>query len=185
MGSRGQALKSGGFSVYSYKTLMRYNNTRFVMLKDKAKKNVKLPAMSNSKWAVYAALGADGDKKSISFYNESRKKYKEIDLSHFHNGMKPHVYIIDPDAKNMRSGIARAPTEREKSRIATIERFYKKHQLKDLYDNGDCLIYFWEWYNESTFDNHFSSFEDFESNAKIKGLPVVEILKNIDDADAF
>lgn len=134
MGSRGQALKSGGFSVYSYKTLMRYNNTRFVMLKDKAKKNVKLPAMSNSKWAVYAALGADGDIKSISFYNESRKKYKEIDLSHFHNGMKPHVHIIDPDAKNMRSGIVRAPTEREKSRIATIERFYKKHQLKDLYD---------------------------------------------------
>lgn len=148
MGSRGQALKSGVFSVYSYKTIMRYNNTRFVMLKDKAKKNVKLPAMSNSKWAVYAALGADGDIKSISFYNESRKKYKEIDLSHFHNGMKPHVHIIDPDAKNMRSGIARAATEREKSRIATIERFYKKHQLKDLYDNGDCLIYFWEWYNE-------------------------------------
>lgn len=41
------------------------------------------------------------------------------------------------------------------------------------------------WYNESTFDNHFSSFEDFESNAKIKGLPVVEILKDIDDADVF
>lgn len=185
MGSRGQALKSGGFSVYSYKTLMRYNNTRFVMLKDKAKKNVKLPAMSNSKWAVYAALGADGDIKSISFYNGSRKKYKEIDLSHFHNGMKPHVHIIDPDAKDMRNGIARAPTEREKSWIATIERFYKKHQLKDLYDNGYCLIYFWEWYNESTFDNHFSSFEDFESNAKIDGLPVVEILKDIDDADVF
>lgn len=185
MGSRGQALKSGGFSVYSYKTLMRYNNTRFVMLKDKAKKNVKLPAMSNSKWAVYTALGADGDIKSISFYNGSRKKYKEIDLSHFHNGMKPHVHIIDPDAKDMRNGIARAPTEREKSWIATIERFYKKHQLKDLYDNGYCLIYFWEWYNESTFDNHFSSFEDFESNAKIDGLPVVEILKDIDDADVF
>ena len=65
--------------------------------------------------------------------------------------------IIDPDAKDMRNGIARAPTEREKSWIATIERFYKKHQLKDLYDNGYCLIYFWEWYNESTFDNHFSS----------------------------
>lgn len=166
MGSRGQALKSGGFSVYNYKTLMRYNNTRFVMLKDKSKKNVKLPAMSNSKWAVYATLGADGDIKSVSFYNGSRKKYKEIDLSHFHDGMKPHVHIIDPNAKNMRSGIARAPTEREKSRIATIERFYKKHQLKDLYDNGDCLIYFWEWYNELTFDNHFSFFEDFESNAK-------------------
>ena len=51
--------------------------------------------------------------------------------------------------------------------------------------NGGCLIYFWEWYNESTFDNHFSSYEDFEANAKIDGLPVVEILKDIDDADVF
>ena len=134
MGSRGQSIKGGGFTDYNYKTLMRYNNTRFVMLKDKSKKNVKLPEMSNSKWAVYAALGADGDIKSISFYNGSRRKYKEIDYSHFHNGMKPHVHIIDPNAKNMRSGIARALTDREKSRIATIERFYKKHHLKELYD---------------------------------------------------
>lgn len=52
-------------------------------------------------------------------------------------------------------------------------------------DNGGCLIYFWEWYNESTFDNHFSSYKDFEANAKIDGLPVVEILKDIDDADVF
>ena len=51
--------------------------------------------------------------------------------------------------------------------------------------NGGCLIYFWEWHNESTFDNHFSSYEDFEANAKIDGLLVVEILKDIDDADVF
>ena len=51
--------------------------------------------------------------------------------------------------------------------------------------NGGCLIYFWEWHNESTVDNHFSSYEDFEANAKIDGLPVVEILKDIDDADVF
>lgn len=31
----------------------------------------------------------------------------------------------------------------------------------------------------------FLLYEDFESNAKIKGLPVVKILKDIDDADVF
>ena len=66
MGSRGQALKTGGFTVYNYKTLMRYNNTRFVMQKDKSVQNVKLPEMSNSRWAVYATLGTDGAIKSIS-----------------------------------------------------------------------------------------------------------------------
>lgn len=83
MGSRGQAVKTGGFTVHNYKTLMRYNNVRFVMLKDKSKRNAKLPEMQNSTWAVYATSGTDGEIKSISFYNGSRKKYKEIDFNHF------------------------------------------------------------------------------------------------------
>lgn len=52
-------------------------------------------------------------------------------------------------------------------------------------DDGSAKIYFWEWYNEATFDNHFVSYEDFEQNAKINGVSVVEILKDIDDADVF
>ena len=46
-------------------------------------------------------------------------------------------------------------------------------------------IFFWEWYNESTFDDSFSDFTDFEANAKIGGKSVVEILEDIDDADVF
>ena len=134
MGSRGQSLKTGGFTVYNYKTLMRYNNVRFVMLKDKTKRNVKLPEMSNSKWAVYATLGTDGEIKSISFYNGSRKKYKEIDFNHYHDGMKPHVHIIDPNAKNMRSGVARTLTVREQKKVDSIQNFHKKHHLKEKYD---------------------------------------------------
>lgn len=134
MGSRGQALKTGGFTVYNYKTLMRYNNTRFVMKKDKSVQNVKLPEMSNSRWAVYATLGTDGAIKSISFYNGNRRRYKDIDFSHYHDGMKPHVHIIDPNAKNMRSGTVRDLTAREKLRIASIKRFYMKHHLKEKYE---------------------------------------------------
>ena len=46
-------------------------------------------------------------------------------------------------------------------------------------------IYFWEWYNESTFDNSFSDFTDFETNAMIDGKPVVAILEDIEDIDVF
>lgn len=52
-------------------------------------------------------------------------------------------------------------------------------------EDGIPKIYFWEWYNESTFDNHFLSFKDFVQNAKIDGKSVVEILKDIDDTDVF
>lgn len=134
MGSRGQALKTGGFREHNYKTLMRYNNVRFVMLKDKSVQNVKLPEMSSSRWAVYTTLGTDGEIKSINFYNGSRKRYKDIDLSHYHDGMRPHVHIIDPNARNMRSGTTRDLTTREKMRIETIRRFHKKHHLKEKYD---------------------------------------------------
>ena len=134
MGSRGQALKTGGFTAYNYKTLMRFGNTRFVMQRDKTKSNVKLPEMSNSRWAVYATLGTDGEIKSVSFYNGNRRKYKEIDLSHFHDGKKPHVHIIDPNAENMRDGTARDLTVQEKSRIENIERFHREHSLKEKYE---------------------------------------------------
>ena len=133
MGSRGQALKVGGFVSYNYKTIMRYNNVRFVMQKDKSKVNVKLPEMSNSKWAVYATLGSDGEIKSISYYNGSRRKFKEIDFSHYHDGMKPHVHVIDPNAKNLRSGTTRGLTTKERKKVYKIMKFYKIHNLKSKY----------------------------------------------------
>ena len=131
MGSRGQAIKSGGFTVYNYKTLMRYNNTRFIMLKNKS--SIKTPEMSNSKWAVYATLSKSGEIQAISFYNGSRRKYKEIDFLHAHNGLTPHSHAIDPKNIDMRKGKATKLTKREQNRVYTIMRFYKKHDLKSKY----------------------------------------------------
>ena len=133
MGSRGQALKSGGFSVYNYKTLMRYNNVRFVMQKDTVK-SIKVPEMSNSKWAVYAAISKKGELQSISFFNGSRKKYKEIDLIQSHHKLLPHVHIINPNAISMRDeNNYRALTKRELNRVRRIKEFFRKHNLKELY----------------------------------------------------
>ncbi len=47
MGSRGQALKSGGFTEYRYHTIARYNNVRFIV-QNNANENFKLTEMSNS-----------------------------------------------------------------------------------------------------------------------------------------
>ena len=68
MGSRGQALKKGGFTAYNYKTLMRYNNTRFIVQKDFAKNNVKIPEMSNSNFRFHAKHNLQ------SKYQEEKKK---------------------------------------------------------------------------------------------------------------
>lgn len=60
---------------------------------------------------------------------------------------------------------------------------YGIERMRD--DDGIYQIYFWEWNNEETLDNHYSSYEEFEEKAKIEDLLVVEILKDIDDADIF
>ncbi len=133
MGSRGQAIKSGGFTIYNYKTLMRYNNVRFVMQKDTAK-SIKVPEMSNSKWAVYATISKKGDLQSISFFNGSRRKYKEIDLIQAHHKLLPHVHSIDPNEIHMRDeSNYRALTKKEFSRVRRIKEFFLKHHLKELY----------------------------------------------------
>ena len=60
---------------------------------------------------------------------------------------------------------------------------YGIERMKD--DDSMSKIYFWEWHNEATFDTAYSNFSDFENNAKIDGVSVVEILRNIDDVDVF
>lgn len=126
MGSRGQSLKSGGFREYNYHTVMRYNKVRFVVQNDQ-NKSIKLPEMSNSKWSIYATLGRDGKIQSISFFNGKRKKYKEIDFTHFHEKMKPHVHILNPEETSLRSGIVRPMTGKEKAKVENILRFYDLH----------------------------------------------------------
>lgn len=60
---------------------------------------------------------------------------------------------------------------------------YGIERIKDEIENYQ--IHFWEWNNTDNFYFKFSTFQDFEDNAKIDGLSVVEILKDIDDADVF
>ena len=130
MGTRGQALKTGGFKQYCYHTLMRYNKVRFVVQNEG--KRVKLPEMSNSRWVVYTTLGTDGQIKSVSFYNGSRKKYKEIDLVD-HKGLGIHVHTCDPKT-SLRIDDKIPPrkiTSYELKRLNRIIDFYNKHNLKE------------------------------------------------------
>ena len=130
MGSRGQAIKAGGFKEYHYHTIMRYNKVRFIVQNDG--KSIKLPEMSNSRWAVYTTIGKNGKIKSVSFYNGSRKKFKEIDY-HDHKGLKPHVHILDPETGLRNDSLfpPRKPTSYELRRLKRIENFYERHTLRD------------------------------------------------------
>lgn len=131
MGSRGMALKTGGFVEYKYHTVMRDGRVRFIVRNDNLP--VKFPEMSNSKSVVYVTLGRSGRIKSISLFNCHKKKYKEIDIDHRHEGMQPHVHLCDPKTSTRypASGV-RSPTARERHLVQKIIRFYAKNGLKEI-----------------------------------------------------
>ena len=129
MGSRGQALKTGGFIDYAYHTIMRDGNIRFVVQNDMIKSS-KIPEVSNSPNVVYATLNKDGFLQGISFYDAKRIKRREIDFK-VHNGMNPHVHTLNPKTglRDDKLVAVRDPTDEEESYIKKIRGLCKKHNL--------------------------------------------------------
>ena len=131
MGSRGQALKTGGFIRHDYHTIMRDGNIRFVVQNDTIKAT-KVPEVSNSPNVVYATFNERGILKAISFYNSRRVKYKEIDFK-THNGMNPHVHTLNPKTglRNDKLAEVRKPNLKEQDYIDKVQSFCKKHNLNE------------------------------------------------------
>ena len=129
MGSRGQALKTGGFMHYGYHTIMRDGNIRFVVQNDTIKSS-KIPEVSNSPNVVYATLNRDGFLQGISFYDAKRIKRREIDFK-VHNGMNPHVHTLDTKIGLRDDSLTevRPLDEKEKKYAEKIQQFCKEHNL--------------------------------------------------------
>lgn len=130
MGSRGQYLKSGGFTECRYHTIARYNNVRYIVPNDNWNKHYTLAEKSNSPWAVYAEADAKGNLRTIAFYNGNRKKRKEIDLDKPHNGVSPHGHECDPKTSLRLKGKLPCPlTTKEQDKVKKIIAYYNKHNL--------------------------------------------------------
>ena len=137
MGSRGQALKSGGFKEYRYHTIARYNKVRFVVQNGDWNKHYKLTEMSNSPWAVYAQIDSKGNLNTITFYDGSRKKIKEIDLDKAHHKMLPHVHECNSKTSLRIKGQEPRPlTKKEQNKVNKIVEYFKKHDLSQYALNG-------------------------------------------------
>ena len=89
MGGRGA---SSGVSVSGkrygteYKTLYKSGNIKFVRYNDSDE--AKVPMETMTKGRVYVTVNRQDKLKSISYYDKSNKRYKQIDLDHDHNDIK-------------------------------------------------------------------------------------------------
>ncbi|MDD6727968.1 MAG: hypothetical protein PUE08_01940 [Eubacteriales bacterium] len=127
MGSRGAFLdvnredfvfNENGQNYYSIGSLSNDDNVKILL---QSKGAVKAPEYSHTKSRVYAIV-QNGMLKHISFYDESHRQVKAIDLLHTHGKekLKPHIhYNLD----HTDSGIS--INETDKKLIEQIKREYK------------------------------------------------------------
>ena len=93
MGGRGS---SSGISdkgkVYGteYSTLYQSGNIKFVRYNDST--SAKTPMETMTKGRVYVTINAKDEVLSITYYDNTNKRKRQIDLTHAHNGKKPHTH---------------------------------------------------------------------------------------------
>lgn len=103
---------------------MVYGNVKFVQRNAGARETL-METMTRGR--VYAEVGSDGKLKRIVYFDSKNKRTKQIDLSHSHKGLSPHVH----------HGYLHGETERSKlgaSRLTSDERAMVVRVLK-LWDN--------------------------------------------------
>lgn len=81
-----------------------------------------------TKGRVYVTIGADGDPKFISYYDNANKRAKQIDLDRPHKGVSPHTHHgYEHNENDTAKGYANL-TAKEKKMIERVKRiWYNRH----------------------------------------------------------
>lgn len=124
MGGRGSSSgisDSGKLYGTEYHTLMQSGNIKFVRRKNNS---AAAPMETMTKGRVYVTVNADNQLRNVSYYDANNKRIKTIDLSHAHNGMKPHTHHgYDHNENDSKKGAAKL-TPKEKKMVARVEKLW-------------------------------------------------------------
>lgn len=94
MGGRGASSgtsKKGNPYGSQYKTLLQVDNIKFVVAKTKTQAETLLETMTSGRTYVLVNH-KNNNLKSVIFNEENGKRYKRVDLDHFHEKTKPHAH---------------------------------------------------------------------------------------------
>lgn len=126
MGGRGS---SSGISekgrVYGteYKSLHTAGNVKFVVYK---LGNPTAPMETMTKGRVYVTLDSEGKPKFISYYDNSNKRIKQIDLDKPHKGVSPHTHHgYEHNENDTAKGFTHL-TDKERAMVERIQNTWKQ-----------------------------------------------------------
>lgn len=110
-----------------YKTLLKKSNIIFVKYNDS--KSSKTPMETMTKGRVYVTVNNEGKLSSITYYDNSGKRKKQIDLLQAHKGIIPHTHHGYIHSENDSRKGASNLTTKEKNMVDRIQKlWYNKNR---------------------------------------------------------
>lgn len=122
--SSGRSVKGKNYGT-EYTTLLKSGNIKFVRYNDSG--SAKSPQETMTKSRVYVTVNDKNHLKSITYYDQNNKRYKQIDLSHPHNEIKGyHTHYGYAHAENG----TKTPTPKEQKMIDRVNKIWYNEQNK-------------------------------------------------------
>lgn len=95
-----------------FKSVLRSSNIKFVRVREGS---ARTPMETMTKGRVYVTVNQDNNLKAITYYDQSGKRMKQIDLDHKHNKEIPHVHHgYNHNEKDGKKGAANLTPEEKK-----------------------------------------------------------------------
>ncbi len=130
MGGRGASSGTSKFgNPYGsqYRTLYQSGNIKFVE-KTSPQAETLMETMTDGR--VYARVDSGGAIREIVYFDRERKRNKQIDLSHKHGGISPHVHHgYEHNEGDSAKGYANLTT-RERSMVERVARIWDNFKGK-------------------------------------------------------
>lgn len=125
MGGRGA---SSGISIKKkvygteYRRVLKKGNIKFVKYNDAS--SAKTPMETMTKGRVYVTVNDDDELVAITYYDNTGKRTKQIDLNHMHNKMQPHTHHgYFHNENDSKKGAARL-TDKERRMVDKVKEFW-------------------------------------------------------------
>lgn len=108
-----------------YETLKSDGNIKYVRYKDS--KSAKTPQETMTAGRVYVTINAKNIPTAVTYYDRAGKRVKTIDLTHFHDGIKPHTHHgYVHNEYDGRKGAAKLTSEERKMVERILKKWYNK-----------------------------------------------------------
>lgn len=124
MGGRGA---SSGISKYGnaygsqYRTVLESGNVKFVTKREGATESLQ---ETMTRGRVYVRVDGGDNLREIVYFDSDNKRSRQIDLAHFHDGLKPHTHHgYDHSENDSPKGYSRLTTS-EKRMVERVRRIW-------------------------------------------------------------